>query len=132
MWEFFFVKLLAWTRTVSQIFFCEFCETFGPLVLNFLLINYFEKEGIVTRSRWRLKRLRAEPPPVCEPRISQGHVIKGSCDIMGRSPSREAIILSNLVAIDTIKIKIWWFLFPTWPCKTTWSKGDVTLKLGTH
>ena len=60
----------------------------------------------VTRSRWRLKRLRAEPPPVSEPGISQGHVIKGSCDIVGRSPSREAIILPNLVAIDTLVIEI--------------------------
>ena len=48
--------------------------------------------------------MRAEPPPVREPRISQGHVIKGSCDIVGRSPSRETIILPSLVAIDTLVI----------------------------
>ena len=58
------------------------------------------------RSRRRLKRLHAEPPPVSEPRISQGHVIKGSYDIKGRSPSREAIILPSLVAIDSFVIEI--------------------------
>ena len=40
---------------------------------------------IQTRSQWRLKRLRAEPLPVTEPCISQGHVIKGSWYIIGRS-----------------------------------------------
>ena len=52
------------------------------------------------------KRLRTEPPPASEPRISQGHVIKGSFDIIGRSSSREAIILPSLVAIDTLIIEI--------------------------
>ena len=72
-----------------------------------------------TRSQWWLKRLHAEPPLVNEPRISQDHGIKGSCNIVGKSPSREAIILPSLVAIDTLVIEIWWFLFATWPCKTT-------------
>ena len=34
-----------------------------------------------------------EPPPVSEPRISQGHMIKGSCNIIGRRSWRKAIIL---------------------------------------
>ena len=84
----------------------------------------------VTRSRWRLKRLRAEPPPVSEPRISQDYVIKGSCDIIGKSPSREAIILPSLVPINTLVIEIWWFLFAMWPYKTTWLKRKMTLRLG--
>ena len=75
--------------------------------------------NITTRSRWRLKCLCAEPRSVSEPRISQGHVIKGSYDIIGRSPSREAIVLPSLVAIDTLVIETWWFLFAWWPCKTT-------------
>ena len=60
----------------------------------------------ITRSWLPLRRLRAKSPPVSEPRISQGHVIKGPCDIIGRSPSREAIILPSLVAIDTLVIEI--------------------------
>ena len=36
--------------------------------------------------------MRAEPTPVSEPFISQGHVIKRSYDIVGRIPSREVII----------------------------------------
>ena len=39
------------------------------------------------------KGLRAEPPHVSEPRISQGHMMKGSWDITGRDPSREVMIL---------------------------------------
>ena len=35
------------------------------------------------------KHLRAEPPPISEPCISQGHVIKESCNIIGKSPKRE-------------------------------------------
>ena len=50
--------------------------------------------------------MRAESPLVSEPRISQDHVIKGSCDIIGKRPSKEAIILSSLVAIDTLEIEI--------------------------
>ena len=50
-----------------------------------------------TRSRWRLKHLRGENPPINELRISEGHVIKGSCDIIGRGPSREAIILPSFL-----------------------------------
>ena len=38
-------------------------------------------DGKITRSWWQLERLRAKPLPVSEPRISQGHVIKGSCDV---------------------------------------------------
>ena len=41
-----------------------------------------------TRTRWRLNPLRAEPPLVSEPPICQGHVIKESCDFIGRIPSR--------------------------------------------
>ena len=41
-----------------------------------------------------------------EPRISQGHVIKGSCDIIGGIPSREIIILPSLAAIDTFVIEV--------------------------
>ena len=89
-------------------------------------------EGTIvkTRSWWRLMYLRAEPPPVREQRILQGHVVKGSCAIVGRSSSREATILPSLVSIDTLVIEIWWFLFATWPCKTTWSKLCMTLWLG--
>ena len=50
--------------------------------------------------------LCAEPPPVSEPRISEGHVFKGSRNIIGRSPSKEAIILPSSVAIDTLVIEI--------------------------
>ena len=71
-----------------------------PIYVSFFQILY------IRRSRLRLKRFRAEPPPVSEPRISQGHVIKGSCNIIGRTPSREAIILPSLVAIDTLIIEI--------------------------
>ena len=46
---------------------------------------------IPTRIWWQLKRLCAEPHPVSEPHISQGYVIKGSCNIIDKSPSREAI-----------------------------------------
>ena len=90
--------------------------------------KYSLKFNNIIRNRWWLKWLCAEPPPVSEPHISQGHVIKGSCNIIGRSPSKEAIILSSLVA--TLVIEIWWFLFVTWPCKTTWSKLCMTLWLG--
>ena len=90
----------------------------------------FNNLKFLTRSRWQLKRLRAESPPVSEPRMSQGRVIKGSCDIIGRNSSRKPIILPNLVAIDTLVIEIWWFLFTTWPCKTTGSKLRMTLWLG--
>ena len=89
----------------------------------------WHQQKIITRNWWRLKRLRADPSPVSEPRISQGHVIKRSCD-MGKSPSRKAIIMSSLVAIDTLVIEIWWVFFATWPCKTTWSKPCMTLWLG--
>ena len=83
----------------------------------------------LTRSWLRLKRLCAEPSPVSEPGIPQGHMTKGSCDITGKIPSREVIILPNLVAIDTLVTDTWWFLFATWPCKTTWSKVCMTLWL---
>ena len=59
-----------------------------------------------TRSWRRLKHLRLEPTPVGEPRISQGHMIKGSFNIIGMNTSREAIILPSLVAIDTLVIEI--------------------------
>ena len=66
----------------------------------------WHQQKIITRNWGRLKRLRADPSPVSEPRISQGHVIKRSCDIIGKSPSREAINLPSLVAIDTLVIEI--------------------------
>ena len=44
-----------------------------------------------TRSLWWLKRMHAEPHPLNEPLISQGHVIKESCDIIVRSPSRKSL-----------------------------------------
>ena len=50
--------------------------------------------------------LRAEPLPASELRISQDHVNKGSCDIIDKSSSSEAIILASLVAIDTLIIEI--------------------------
>ena len=34
--------------------------------------------------------------------ISQNNVIKQLCDVTGRSPSRQVIILHNLVAIATL------------------------------
>ena len=43
---------------------------------------------------------------VCKPPILQGHVIKGSCDFIGESPSRQAFILPNLVAMDTSVVEI--------------------------
>ena len=46
-------------------------------VLNSLFLLYAKLRAIKT-SRWRLKRLHAEPVPVREPRISQGH---HKCDI---------------------------------------------------
>ena len=52
------------------------------------------------------KKSVATHPPVSKPRISQGHVIKGSCDVIGRSASREVIILSSFVTIGTLLIEI--------------------------
>ena len=65
-----------------------------------------EKKREKTRYRWQLKRLRAEPHPVSEPCISQGHVIRGLCDIVSRRPSVEFIILLDLVAMCTLIIEI--------------------------
>ena len=81
-------------------------DTCGWLSEKNTRFAYQSFRKIKTRSRWRLKRLRAEPPPANEPRISQGHVIKVSCDITGRSPSRKAIILPSLITIDTLVIEI--------------------------
>ena len=61
---------------------------------------------LITRSRWRLKRLRAELPHVSKPRISQGRMVKRSCVIIGRSPSSEIMILPSLFAIGTLVIEI--------------------------
>ena len=97
------------------------------MYIYLLLLNQLKT---VTRSRLRLKRLHTESPPISEPRISRGHVIKGSCDNIGSSRSREVIILPSLVAIGTLVIVILWFLFVTWSCKTTWSGRCVTLRLG--
>ena len=38
--------------------------------------------------------------------ISQDCEIKGSCDIMGRSPSRYVNVLPSLVVIDTLVVEI--------------------------
>ena len=38
--------------------------------------------------------------------ILQDHVIKGSCDFIGRSPSRKIIIQPSLTAIGTVVVKI--------------------------
>ena len=38
--------------------------------------------------------------------ISQDHVIKGPSDVIGRSPSRYAIILPSLVGIDILVSEI--------------------------
>ena len=70
---------------------------------------------IIPRSRWQIKRSRAEPPLVSEQYISQDHAMKGSCDTLGRSLLREVNILSSLVAIATHVIEILWFWFVTWP-----------------
>ena len=120
-----------WLRSWSHAFLITYRKTFTKKLFGGPSRNSDEKEKKTkTRNRWRLTHLRAEPPPVSEPCISQGHMIKGSCDIIGRNPSRKAIILPSLVAIDTLLIEIWWFLFATWPCKTTWSKLCMTLWLG--
>ena len=37
--------------------------------------------------------------------ISQDHVAKGSRDFIGKSPSREVIILPSLVAIGTLTVE---------------------------
>ena len=50
--------------------------------------------------------MRVEPPHVSEHRISEGYVIKGSCDIIVRSPSSEVIILPSFFAIGTLAIEI--------------------------
>ena len=38
--------------------------------------------------------------------ISQDHIIKGSCDFIGRNPSRYVMILPSLVAIGTVVVEI--------------------------
>ena len=38
--------------------------------------------------------------------FSQDHVVKESCDFMGRSPLREITISLSLVAIDTAVVEI--------------------------
>ena len=38
--------------------------------------------------------------------VSQGHVIKGSCDFIGMSPSRYITILPSLVAMGTVVVEI--------------------------
>ena len=38
--------------------------------------------------------------------IWQDHETKGSCDFIGRSPSRQNIIQLSLVAIDTLVVQI--------------------------
>ena len=38
--------------------------------------------------------------------ISQNHVIKVSCDLIGRSPSREVIILPSLLTISILVVEI--------------------------
>ena len=48
----------------------------------------------------------AEPLTIGEPRISQGHIIKESCDIMSRSLSKKIIALPSLDAIGTHVIEI--------------------------
>ena len=53
--------------------------------------------------------------------ILQDHVIKGSCDVMDRSPSRWVTILPSLVFINTLVLEIW-FEFVTW----SWC-DDVTI-----
>ena len=51
-------------------------------------------------------RLDIKPPPVSEPLLSQGHMIKRSCDIIGRSASSEAFILPSFVVIVALVIEI--------------------------
>ena len=38
--------------------------------------------------------------------ISQEHMIKGSCDFIDRSPSRQVTILPSFAAIDTVVVEI--------------------------
>ena len=59
---------------------------------------------------------------VC-PVILQNHVIKEWCNFFGRNS------LSKLW-IGTLVVDIFWFLIVTWPCKTTWSKRKMALRLG--
>ena len=120
-------KLFIWkwqftTLLWNIIFEFNFCfkekRKWKFLILFFLFNNIFKQEvgdDWTSSCKWTS--------------ISQGHVIKGLCDIIGRCPSREAIILPSLIAIDTLVIEIWWFLFATWPCKTTWLKLCMTLSL---
>ena len=51
--------------------------------------------------------MRAEPPSVSEPRILQGHVNKRSFEFIGKSQSRDVIILPSLFAIGTLAIEIY-------------------------
>ena len=43
--------------------------------------------------------------------ISQGHLIKGSCDSLTKSPWKEVTILLSLVAMETIVVEIFIFNF---------------------
>ena len=45
---------------------------------------------------------------VCQ-KIYQDHIIKGSSDVIGRSPSRYVTILPSLVAIGIVVMEIYWF-----------------------
>ena len=59
-----------------------------------------------TGSWWRLNHLYAGPSSLSQPHFLQGHMIKRSCDIIGRSPSSEVIILPSFVAISTGIVEI--------------------------
>ena len=98
-------------RFIHYHFFVNLIRVVWPLVLCLNYPYYMSKNKHfrklhlklhLTRSSLRLKRLFVEPSSVSEPRIPQGHVTKGSCDIIGKIPSKEVIILPSLVAIDTL------------------------------
>ena len=59
----------------------------------------------------------------------QDQVIKGSCDFIGTSQSRQVIIWPSLVAIGTLVLEIKCFWSAMWSCKTKWSKSYIKLWL---
>ena len=62
--------------------------------------------------------------------ILQVDVIKKSCDLMDRNPSRKVTILSSLVTISTSGVETKWFSVVTWSSKSLWWKRHITSWLG--
>ena len=60
----------------------------------------------------------------------QDLVVEVKNDFMVRSLSKYVTILPSLVAIGTLVVENYWFLFATWLCETTRSERSATLWLG--